>query len=186
MDEEWRDIKGYEGLYQVSNLGRVKRISKLKSIDKGYVSKRDRMLKPGVRKDGYLFVGLSINNELKTYNIHRLVAMAFIENELKLEEVNHIDENKTNNEVNNLEWCTHEYNVNYGNRNYRAKKSLTNGKLSKKVVQFFHGVKVREYASIQEVKRIYGYNHAHISDCCNGKRTQAYGFQWKFASEVLK
>lgn len=98
MVEVWKDIEGYEGLYQVSNMGRVK------SLIKGII------LKQWTDKDGYRQVGLL----KKTFKVHRLVAKAFIENPDDLPLVNHKDENKANNNITNLEWCTNEYNLSYG------------------------------------------------------------------------
>lgn len=115
MDEIWKDISGYEGLYQVSNLGNIK------SFNYGGHGKI-KLLKLENFK-GYKRVVLSKNGKTKRYFVHRLVAMTFIPNPDDLPIVNHKDENKTNNNVNNLEWCTHEYNVNYGTRNERTSES---------------------------------------------------------------
>lgn len=100
--EEWRDIKGYEGLYQVSNLGKVR-------------NKKGKVLKQYRNNKGYPCVHMYKNNKYKTKNVHRLVAISFIENPNNLPQVNHKDEDKTNNVVTNLEWCTNKYNCNYGN-----------------------------------------------------------------------
>ena len=104
--EYWKSVVGYEGLYMVSNWGRVK------SIKFG----KERILKPVTNSSGYLLVGLYKNNIEKKYSVHRLVAEAFIPNPYNLPQVNHKDENKQNNVVSNLEWCTHEYNNTYGTR----------------------------------------------------------------------
>lgn len=114
MDEVWRDIKDYEGLYQVSNLGDVRSLNYNQT---GEI----KVLKQGNAK-GYKRVGLFKNGKTKQYSVHRLVALAFISNPDDLPMVNHKDEDKTNNNVNNLEWCTHEYNMSYGTRNERISK----------------------------------------------------------------
>ena len=120
MKEEWRDIKGYEGKYKVSNLGRV------------YSFYKRECLEPGEVK-GYLQVSLYKNGKRNIFNVHRLVALHFIPNSNNYKEVNHKDENKQNNRVDNLEWCDRKYNQNYGSRTQRAseKSSITqkiNGK----------------------------------------------------------
>ena len=108
MNEIWKDIVGYEGLYQVSNLGNVKRIN---------FFKKERFVIPCSKGSGYLYVSLSKNNKQKNFYIHRLVATAFIENPDNLPVINHKDENRSNNIVDNLEWCTQKYNCNYGLHN---------------------------------------------------------------------
>lgn len=113
MEEIWENIKGYEGLYQVSNLGRVKSIKRLiYDINKKqnvYIQK-ETILKYGLNHKGYKMVKLQKNKQKKTISIHRLVALTFIPNPNNLEQVNHIDGNKENNCVSNLEWCNNEYN----------------------------------------------------------------------------
>ena len=104
MEELFRDVAGYEGLYQVSNLGNVKSLNYLNT---GQV----RILKQRKHTDGYLQINLWKEGKMKTHYVHRLVAQAFIENPDNLPEVNHIDENKQNNRVDNLEWCEHTYNM---------------------------------------------------------------------------
>ena len=120
MIELWKDIEGYEGLYQVSNTGKVKRV---KHIDtkcrQGYRVFKERMLKPISNERGYLYVKLSKNNKEKTFKIHRLVAQAFISNPNNYPQVNHKDEVKTNNNITNLEWCDNKYNCNYGTKSQR-------------------------------------------------------------------
>ena len=106
MNEIWKYIDGYEGLYKVSNLGRVKSLNYRRSG-------KERMLKPGNTGDGYLFVILYKNGKIKYFTIHRLVANAFLENPDHKSDVNHKDENKTNNRVDNLEWVTRKENINY-------------------------------------------------------------------------
>lgn len=124
--EQWKDIAGYEGLYKVSNLGRVK------SLDRTFIrsderlhNKAGRILKPANTTRGYLCVNLSdINHNIKRVVIHRLVVQAFIPNPNNYPQVNHKDENKTNNIVDNLEWCSNIYNCMYGTRNHRLSIAL--------------------------------------------------------------
>ena len=112
MEEIWKDIKGYEGLYQVSNIGRVR-------------SLKNDILKPFICKgDGHYYVGLYREGICKRYAVHRLVADTFIPNPNNLLCVNHIDEVKTNNIVSNLEWCTYRYNNRYGTKPARTSNSL--------------------------------------------------------------
>lgn len=122
MNEIWKDVKGYEGLYQVSNLGRVKSLDR---IDRKGRLRKGRILKPSSNGRGYLNVCLTVDNIPHTIKVHRLVAEAFISNPDNLPQVNHKDEIKTNNHADNLEWCTAEYNSNYGSRNVRMGVSHT-------------------------------------------------------------
>lgn len=164
MEEIWKNIEGFEGLYQISNYGNVK------SLKYG----KERILKPRKDKDGYLRVGLYINGKGKDYTIHRLVALYFIlNNDLFKTQINHKDENKENNNVNNLEWCDAVYNTNYGNRNK---------KISKEVNQYsLDGNFIRSFPSTKEIERQLGFANNNIGACCNGKRKTAYGFIWKYA-----
>lgn len=162
MEEIWRTIHGYGGQYQVSDQGRVR------SLKFG----KERILKPIRHLSGYLNVSLCKNREHKMYKVHRLVAQAFIPNPDNLPQVNHKDENKENNSVQNLEWCDAKYNINYGTRNQRY---------SKPVLQYTKsGAFVKEWKSAMDVQRNLGYHQQHISHCCNGKRKSANGFVWKF------
>ena len=170
-EEIWCPINGYEGLYGVSDQGRVK------SLKFG----KERILKPVLTPKGYLQVNLYKNGEMKTYRIHRLVAQTFILNPQNLTDVNQKDENKENNSVQNLEWCDRKYNTNYGTRNQRVSEKNTNGKRSKPVLQYTKsGVFVREWKSTRDVQRNLNYSQGHISNCCNGKLKSAYNFIWKF------
>lgn len=123
LGEEWKDIKGYEGLYQVSNLGRVRSLSRYVKHRTIYILK-GKLLKQRTRGKGYLAVTLCKNSKLKHYYVHRLVAEAFIPNPNNLPQVNHKDENKSNNCVDNLEWCDDKYNTNYGTRNERHSMAI--------------------------------------------------------------
>ena len=120
----WKDIEGYEGKYQVNQIGQVRSLNY-------HMTGKTKRLKPVTNTFGYLQVHLSKNGKCKYYVVHRLVAQAFIPNPDNLPEVNHINEVKTDNRVSNLEWCTREYNNNYGARNERVSKALK-GKSKKK------------------------------------------------------
>ena len=121
MQEIWKDINEYEGKYQISNLGRVKSLNYARR-------KQERILKPGIqKKTGYISVTLLKERKKKTKTIHRLVAETFIPNPENLHQINHKDENKQNNCVDNLEWCSAKYNSNYGHRNEKISKKLKFG-----------------------------------------------------------
>ena len=113
-EEIWKDIPGYEGLYQVSNFGRVKSLRRPYGNNGGIQWTKERILSPGKDKDGYLQVNLHCNGKQHQRKVHRLVAQAFLPNMDNLPMVNHKDEDKTNNNVDNLEWCDQKYNINYG------------------------------------------------------------------------
>ena len=170
-NEIWKDILGYEGLYQVSDKGRVKSI----------VYGKEKIRKLVRNKNGYLRVGLRKNGKMKQCLVHRLVGQSFIPNPHNLPQVNHKDENKTNNCVENLEWCDRKYNLNYGTRNQRIAEKHTNGKDSKPVLQYKKtGEFVKEWKSIRDVQRNLGYSQGNISSCCLGKLKWIYGFVWKY------
>lgn len=125
MIEEWRPIEGYEGLYEVSSLGRVRSLDR---YDSSNHFRRGKILKLQTDGRGYLMVVLSSNNKAKMYLVHRMVAIAFIPNPDNLPEVNHRDENPSNDNVDNLEWCDRKYNNNYGSRIDRMRDTkLKNG-----------------------------------------------------------
>lgn len=128
MSEIWMDIKDFEGLYQVSNLGRVRSLDKIILQHKYGASpnlyrRKGKILKQAITKEGYYMVSLFDNNKGKSYLVHRLVATAFILNPNNYRVVNHKDENKLNNNLDNLEWCTDKYNLNYGGARERLSKS---------------------------------------------------------------
>ena len=158
--EEWRDIKGYEGLYQVSNLGRVKSLARKTNNQYG---KKERLMTQKLDKDGYKRVGLNKNGKQIYYGVHRLVAQAFISNPNNYPQINHKDEDKSNNKVDNLEWCDGKYNQNYGTINERRTQ-----KLKKKVICITTGEK---FDSIIEASEKYNIkNKSDISRVCKGDR----------------
>lgn len=168
MEEIWKDKKDYEGHYQVSNCGRVK------SIKFG----KEKILKLIKDKEGYLQVTLCKNNIKKVYKVHRLVAEVFLDNPDNLPQVNHKDEDKTNNNVENLEWCDRLYNVRYGTGIERRSK-----KRSKPVLQYdLNGNLIKEWISVNDAGRN-GYNQGNVADCCRGERKTHKGFIWRYKNE---
>ena len=175
--EIWKDVVGYEGYYQVSNKGNVKTIERTVRFG------RQSRIVPEIIKEkvpdkrGYLTVMLSKGNKVKNAKIHRLVAEAFIPNPLNLPEVNHKDEDKTNNCVHNLEWCEHLYNVMYGTKLERqsAKKSIP-------IIQYtVDGKPIKEFASSMQAEiELNGKFTGNISKCLNGATKTAFGYIWKF------
>lgn len=166
--EVWKDIEGYEN-YQVSNYGRVKSLK----------FSKERILKPEKNNGGYLYVFLSKNCIEKRYYIHRLVAQAFIVNPDGLKEINHKNEVKTDNRVENLEWCDRKYNNTYGTC---IKRRIE--KLSKTVYQYSLNNKlIREWSSSHEVERQTKFAQSHINGCCNGRLKTAYGYKWSYIKE---
>ena len=164
-------IEGYEN-YEVTCSGEVINTT------------TGKVLKPFNNGWGYLYVSLSKNGKVKKYKVHRLVAEAFIPNPLNLPCINHKDENPLNNNVENLEWCTHEYNNNYGTHNERISKAMKNGKTSKTVLQLrMDGSLVCVWPSVNEIYRKLGYFYGNISQCCRGERHSAYGYKWCYAKQ---
>lgn len=175
--EIWLPIVGFEGKYEVSNQGRVRSLNY-------HREGRIQVLKPAMSKKGYLRVMLCKDGKAKRHSVHRLVAQTFLPNPLELPEVNHRDENKQNNAVTNLEWCTTKENSNHGTRNARMAAALTNGKCSKPVQQLsLDGVLVAIWPSIMEAWRQTGIYQQNICSCCNGhpKHRTAGGYKWQYA-----
>lgn len=167
--EQWKNIEGYEGLYQVSDDGRIR-------------NSKGKILKGGKNARGYLYVALNKNGKQVMKKVHRLVAEAFLENPQNLPEVNHKDECKTNNNVLNLEWCDSKYNTNYGTANQRrAEKLLNRQDLSKRIDQIdaVTGEVIRQWASTMECGRN-GYMQSHVSACARGERKTHKGYVWKY------
>ncbi len=197
MEEVWKDIKGYEGLYQVSNLGRVKSVTHdvIDSIGRHSVKEGRILSLRNSTKTGYPTINLAKDGKFKSFNIHRLVAEAFIPNPKNLPCVNHKDESRDNNCVNNLEWCTYKYNNTYGTASERRTKRLREYFNSHEVIGHPHHVKpivqyslsgkvVREFTSINAAERELGFSPSSgISACCSGKLHTAYGYVWRFKDE---
>lgn len=168
--EIWRDVAGYEGLYKVSNLGNVMSLK----------HKKPKLMKPGKYGNGYLFVILSNHNKsLKGNSIHRLVAQAFLPNPNNLPQVNHKDEDKTNNRVSNLEWCDAKYNLNYGTVQERKAKSK-----SKPVLQYDKNENLlNEYPSAIDAERKTGIYQENICMVCKGKLKSTGGYLWRYKDD---
>ena len=182
MTELWKDIKGFEGFYQVSNLGRVKGLPR-KTEDGRLLP--ERYLYGSVYSTGYVVVKLRCNKKPKRYSMHRLVAEHFIPNPESLPIINHKDENKLNNCVDNLEWCTQKYNTNYGCARQRAVKTFRKN-YSKEVYQFdFNGNLVGKYDSVTTAAKITHTRHSEVSSCCRMVEhcISANGFMWRYAED---
>lgn len=165
--EIWKPVVGYEGHYQVSNCGRVKSIKFGKEI----------IMKQNIRR-GYYYVNLYKNGILKTYQVHRLVAEAFLDNPDNLPCVNHKDENKLNNNVDNLEWCTIRYNNCYNDGQIKRARFKR-----KKVYQYdLNGNLIKEWISVNDAGRN-GYNQGNVAACCRGERKTYKGFRWSYKKE---
>nr|DAQ29436.1 MAG TPA: homing endonuclease [Caudoviricetes sp.] len=173
MNEIWKDIEGYEGLYQVSNLGRVKSFD---SIDKLGRIRKGRVLKGIKDVKGYLLVNLYKNSIVYTKRLHRLVAETFIPNLENKPQVNHIDENKANNIVSNLEWMTAKENINHGTRNERMSRTqsipiiATNIKTGES----------QEFYGTAECARQLALHHGNITSVLKGNRNHTDGYTFKY------
>ena len=172
--EEWRDIPGYEGLYQVSNTGKVKSLH----------FNRNKIINQRIRGKGYYAVTLCKDKENRHYFVHRLVAMAFIPNPDNLPQVNHKSEVKTDNTVGNLEWCDNRYNINYGTRNKRAaikrNKGYT-GRSPRRIYQYtLDECFIKEWNSSKEIQKSLGFYYKSIQKCCQGIYKQSHGYKWYY------
>ena len=166
MEKEiWKDIPGYEGIYQASNLGRIRSLK----YDKV------RILKPGENGRGYCKVNLCLNKVVKSAKVHRLVWEAFNGSIPENYQINHLNEIKSDNRLENLSLCTAKENVNYGTRTERAAKHFR-----KPVLQLDkQGNFIKEWPSSCEIQRQLGYATSHILECCHNLRPSAHGFIWK-------
>lgn len=164
MNEIWKDVSGYEGVYQISNRGRLRRMFK----------KGERLLSGKKDKDGYIEVILSKKQNKKFFRLHRLVADAFIENPENKPAVNHKDKNVQNNDVTNLEWVTHSENI--------VHSFLTGRNVYKKPVTQYSkdGKVVNRWCSISEAAEFLGISYPNISACCHGRLKTSGGYVWKY------
>lgn len=182
MQEIWKDIKGYEGLYEISNFGNIK------STRHGKV----KMLKTSTDKYGYKRINLYKNGVVKIGYIHKLVINTFIENTNNLPCINHINGIKSDNNLTNLEYCTYSHNIKEAFRLGLKKPSITTlnkrGKLSKnsKVVYQFDldGKFIKKWYGTREIERELKLNHSYISKCCRKKVSQVGGYIWRYEEEI--
>ena len=185
MNEVWKDIPNYENLYQVSNLGRVKSLKKEKKRKNNCKQTfQEKILSQGLGENGYLTVQLFKNKIGKTFTVHKLIAQTFISNPNNYVCINHKDENKLNNCVDNLEWCTYKYNNNYNSKSKKIRLKLINGKLSKRVLQYdLQDNFIKEWESTREIERVLNYKNQSISACCLNKNKTSYGYKWCYKKD---
>lgn len=165
--EIWKDIQGYEGRYKISNLGRIKSLSKMNR-------KGNEFCSPVRSKQGYRRVVLFKDKKTKTYMVHRLVAQTFLSNPKNKPYINHKNGLKEDNVAENLEWVTSSENIEHAFKNKLCKSR-------KKVLQFnLKGKLIKEFEGLRVAERQIGINHCNISFCCNGIKKTAGGFIWKF------
>lgn len=187
MKEIWKDIKGYEGLYQVSNLGNIKSLGRLVTRGNNQVFKPESLLMPGVKNTGYCNVILCKEKTKKTFLIHRLVAVEFISNPENKKTVNHKDGNKLNNHIQNLEWNTLSENLKHAYRFLNRKPARSHlGKkgilspFSKKVIGFkLNGKIIYQFDCTQEAK-VYGLIPESVARCARGERKYYNNIVWKY------
>ena len=192
IKEVWKDIRGYEGLYQVSNLGRVKSLNYKRTGE-------ERILKITKDRNGYYLVNLRKNNKTKMFKVHYLVADNFIPNPYNKPEIDHINTNPSDNRVENLRWATREENCNNEltrTHNSESKKIKNNGipwrrgkdnPYSKKIVQLsLSGELIRVWDSIREAEREEGFDHRHICKCCKGKQKFHKEYKWMYYEDYIK
>ena len=173
MNEVWKDIEDFEGLYQVSNFGRVKSLERTrKGIKNSNCFLAGRILKNKHNNKGYCFVGLCKNKKITYVRPHRLVAEYFILNPDNKPQVNHIDGNKDNNRIDNLEWMTNAENMQH---------ALANGLVNNK--KQIRCVETQEiFDSIRAAAKKYNLNEPHLSNCCKGKRKTHKGYHWEYVT----
>ena len=185
--EIWKDIQGYEGFYQVSNLGRVKSVERDKFLPNGtfHRKKKKKILAPFLNNKGYSSVKLCKNGKKKAILIHRLVAEAFLPNPENKSQINHKDEVKSNNAVENLEWCDAFYNNHYGTRTARAVQNHKYPKLGNhpKARAVFCVELNKKFDSIRRAEEELGICRMSIGKACRGERNTAGGFHWRYADD---
>lgn len=186
-EEVWKDIPDYEGYYQASNLGRIRSLDREVADRSGVRIANGKVLKSEMLQNDYLRVGLNKDGKTMRFLVHRLVWMAFNGTIPDGMQVNHIDECKTNNKLENLNLMTPKENTNFGTRNQRVAKANTNHpSMSKPVVAFNEDEEiVFEFSSTQEAARN-GFNSGDLAACCRGERKTHKGLIWRFKEDIEK
>ena len=181
INEIWKDVLGYEGLYQVSNYGRVKSLERMvKHYPSGEKVVSEILLKP-YNTIKYLQVGLCKDGVRKTYSVHRLVWMAFNGEIPEGYEINHINEDKTDNRLENLSLMSHKDNINWGTRNERTASNRTGKTAPKPILQYdLDGNFIKEWSSFHQIEKELGLHNTGIWACCNGKIKKSYDYFWKY------
>lgn len=182
--EIWKDIPGYEGYYQASNLGNIKSLDRTISNKRGKYLKKGKIKKLKINKYGYFHIHLDKNGERKWFAVHRLIAITFLKNPNNFPQINHKNEIKTDNRIENLEFCTALFNNTYGTRLKRVSKK---NKLKKVVLKYdLNGNFIKKYSSVSEATKKNNISSiSSVSCCCNGKIKQTHGYIFKFKKEVV-
>lgn len=182
MDKEiWKDIPGYEGCYQASNLGNIKSIPRYVSNHTGMLLVKEKLITQRKNKQGYMICYLSKNAKDECFRVHRLIAKTFIPNPENKPQVNHIDGNKSNNRLENLEWCTNSENQIHAFKNGLNYVTGRAGKPKRKVEQIDMNTNcvIKVFESIAQAQR--ETNSKNIGMCCRGERNFANGYKWRYA-----
>ena len=181
MKEVWKDVHGFEEAYQVSNFGRIKRKERTDSNNRTH---KERIMSPSMYSNGYMNVELRMNIKKRRTSVHRLVAEAFIDNPLNLPQINHKDENKANNHVSNLEWCTAQYNIRYkdGVKRRRATAILNSNAVCKYSME---GEFIEKFECATDAAISVNGSCTEILSCCHHRaHSLSYkGYMWRFLSE---
>ena len=187
LNEKWKYIENTNNLYQISNYGRIK--AKAKKVNAGLINnkqvlRKERIIKLQKNNLGYLHTSISVNHMFKNINIHREVAKAFIPNPNNLPVVNHKDENPSNPRFDNLEWCTHKYNINYKNRNNKASKTMLEKEdYFNRINQYdLDGNFIKQWRSIKNIEKNIKISRKSVSRCCRGLQKTAGGYKWGYAN----
>lgn len=185
MREEWRDVVGYEGLYQVSNLGRVKGVARKVNRNGHMVSVPERLLNQNDNTNGYLRVSLSKGNHTKQAFVHRLVAEAFVDNPKGCKYIDHLDNDRHNNHVDNLAWCTQSENIaaSYarGQRKYVPMSEEARARVTKKIAKPVVRSDGKIYPSVTSAAKDLGVTMAMVSHVLNGRAQTALGYSFRYA-----
>ena len=177
FDIVWKDVSGFEGLYQVNNYGEVKSICRFEpNSGRAGMWYKERTLKQGKDRNGYLQVVLHKHGKPYTYKVHRLVAIEFLDNPENLPCINHKDENKQNNNIENLEWCDVKYNNNYNDRQIKISQKRKRSVIQTDLLGNF----IARYDSIKSAAKAVNGCAGHIIYCCKGKWKRHKNYMWEY------